>query len=131
AQRQMTSFLLSLVVIGALILPMLPASLQGPKTGWLSIPQLKDITRLFLTISGNNKMYLLMLATCCLAVLVVAVQSYLPVGKLQFTSAANLPIFLALLCCLVVPITVSYLISQDPVRLFSSRFFLQVLPLLV
>jgi len=128
AQRQMTSFLLSLVVIGALILPMLPASLQGPKTGWLSIPQLKDIPRLFLTISGNNKMYLLMLATCCLAVLVVAAQSYLPVGKLQFTSAANLPIVLALLCWLVVPITVSYLISQGPVRLFSSRYLVTIVP---
>src|SRR6266700_3108443 len=104
AQRQMTWFLLSLVVIGALILPMLPASLQGPQTGWLSIPQLKDIPRLFLTISGNNKMYLLLLATCCLTILVLAAQSYLPVGKLQFTSAANLPIVLALLCWLVVAI---------------------------
>ncbi|TMC43928.1 MAG: hypothetical protein E6J31_02040 [Chloroflexi bacterium] len=124
----MTWFLLSLVVIGALILPMLPASLQGSKTGWLSIPQLKDIPRLFLTISGNNKMYLLMLATCCLTVLVVAAQSYLPAGKLRYTSAANLPIVLALLCWLVLPITVSYLISQGPVRLFSSRYLVTVVP---
>ena len=172
AQRQMTSFLLSLVVIGALILPMLPASLQGPKTGWLSIPQLKDIPRLFLTISGNNKLYLLMLATCCLAVLVVAVQSYLRAGKLPFINAAKwrpahtklhstntlemdhtgsptqkghhpqkggpstrcndlqqfLPIVLTLLCWLVVPITVSYLISQGSLRLFSSRYLVTIVP---
>jgi uncharacterized membrane protein len=172
AKRQMTSFLISLVVIATLIIPLLPASLQGPKTGWLPIPQLKDIPRLFLAISGNNKMYLLMLATCCLTALIVAVQSYLPADKLQFTSATKwkpghtklhstnaleidhtgspaqkghqlqnggsstrrsdlqqfLPIVLALLCWLVVPITVSYLISQGSVRLFSSRYLVTIVP---
>ena len=39
-----------------------------------------------------------------------------------------LPVALALLCWLVVPIVVSYVISYTPTRLFSSRYLVTIVP---
>jgi len=44
---------------------MILLSRQGSKTGWLPIPHLHDIYSLFLTISANSKIYLLLIMVLC------------------------------------------------------------------
>src|SRR5437763_1199840 len=58
------AFIVSMVIIGVLILPMLLVSFHGSKTGWLPSPLLHDVYNLFLTISANSKLYLLVLFGC-------------------------------------------------------------------
>ncbi len=77
-KSQVPSLLLTLLTIGIFIIPLLLVSLQGPKTGWLPIPNLTSIARLFLIISGNNKIYLLALFTSCLTALIITIKAYLP-----------------------------------------------------
>ena len=145
-KRQVFSLLISLIIIGLLIIPLLLVSLQGPKTGWLPIPHSREVFNLFLAISGYSKMYLLMLAAACLISLVAAIGSYLsesaragswghkrfPSFYPLFTRCENLrqylPIGLALLCWLVVPVAVSYLVSQGSVRFFSIRYLVTIVP---
>lgn len=130
-RRQLRAFIVSLAAIGVLIIPMLLVSLHGSKTGWLPRPHLSDMYHLFLTISGDSKIYLLALTACCALGLVVALLAYLPpapmpgVGK---SSQAYLPVAFALLCWLVIPIVLSYIISQGSTRLFSSRYLVTILP---
>ena len=65
AWSSLPAAVVSLVSTGVLSIPMLLAARHGSKTGWLPIPQLKDISQLFLTIGDNSNFYLFMLAACC------------------------------------------------------------------
>ena len=58
-RKQLPAFIVSLVSIGLLSIPMLLVSLHGPKTGWLPVPQLRDIYNLFVVYSANSKFYML------------------------------------------------------------------------
>lgn len=140
--RRLLGFLLSLAITGVLIIPMLLVSHNGSKTGWLPIPHLSEVYHLFLTISANSKPYLLVIAVLCtLGLLMVCLRS-LPAGRefllrnalVDETSAETmrnlLPITLALVCWLVVPIVASYVISYTPTRLFSSRYLVTIVPAL-
>jgi hypothetical protein len=151
----------SLVSIGVLSVPMLLAARHGSKTGWLAIPHLHDIPRLFLTISDNSIFYMFMLAACCALGVGVAALVHLrpgPQGKGQAGRGHYLPprqdssplhfifwgdkagdarlawlqglwpVLLALLCWSVVPVIASYVISQGPTRLFSSRYLVTIVP---
>jgi uncharacterized membrane protein len=145
ARRTWRAFLVSLVIIGVLIIPMLLVSLHGPKTGWLPIPHLSDIYHLFLTITTDSKIYLLLLFLCCAFAIGVALLPRLPGStqlllRITFYQASDetsssrsnqyLPIACALLCWLLVPILLSFVISQGSIRLFSSRYLVTILPAL-
>ena len=131
--RQLLTALVSLICIGILIIPMLLAVRHGSKTGWLPIPHPGDIPLLFLTIAGNSTAYLFALAGCCILGICAAIlvrirgqqeeqgQALQQVGQLW-------PVVFALLCWLVIPIVLSYVISQGPTRLFSSRYLVTIVP---
>lgn len=145
-KRQAFSLLISLIIIGLLIIPLRLVSLLEPKTGWLPIPHSREIFNLFLAISGYSKMYLLMLAAACLIAPLAAIASYLSKSAQRgswghkrfpsfyplFTRCENLqqylPIGLVLLCWLVVPVAVSYLVSQGSIRFFSMRYLVTIVP---
>ena len=135
---QSRNFMGSLVFIGILSLPMVLVSRHGSKTGWLPIPHLSDVYHLFLTISANSKIYLLLFVAFCALGLFMTIMYALPMGRKYLTRyelvdekhtlQGFLPIALALLCWLVVPIVVSYVISYTPTRLFSSRYLVTIVP---
>src|SRR5579859_2590480 len=162
ARRQLPALFISLAAIDVLIIPMLLVALQGSKTGWLLAPHLGDVTHLLLAISGDSKIYLLLLAACCVFGLFIALLAYFPLttpltgrffimmpGKRPLPSSLPppplrdegaslllarmthesdgkhpaelqqfLPVGLALACWLVVPVVVSYLVSQRSPHLF-------------
>ncbi len=140
--RRLPGLLISLAITCVLIIPMLLVSRNGSKTGWLPIPHLSDVYHLFLTISANSKLYLLLIAACCAFGLLVVCLCYLPSGRdlLQRYSLLNeknaqtlhklLPVALALVCWLVVPVVASYVVSYTPTRLFSSRYLVTIVPAL-
>jgi len=156
ARQQFRSALLSLFCIGILCIPLLLGGLQLPKTDWLPVPQFRDIALLLLTISGDNKIYAVLIIVCCGMALYGAFllkggqplethvgaglprpsPIYRPVpfakksamGAVNRPLRLNVPIILALLCWIIVPIAVSFGISQGPVHLFSSRYLVVVVP---
>ncbi len=207
ARKQLPPFIVSLVTIGLLSIPMLLVSLHGPKTGWLPIPHLRDIYNLFVIISANSQIYMLILLACCaFGVLMTAlvdlpggtelkphsprrggsgvvpggdacvapVDNYrvnhegsaasttgatlapirltdaaaqLPHGSGETKGEASPPsinsipaptrtmisrpeVVFALLCWLVVPVTLSYIVSHGSIRLFSTRYLVTILPAL-
>jgi uncharacterized membrane protein len=135
---QLRNLIGSLLIIGLLSIPMVWVSRHGSKTAWLSIPHLSDVYHLFLTISANSKIYLFLLAVLCIVGIAMTVMYAHPVGRKYLTSyelvedksvlQGFLPVALALLCWLVVPIVISYVISQTPTRLFSSRYLVTIVP---
>jgi uncharacterized membrane protein len=143
ARHCVIAFIVSLVITGVLIIPMLLVSLHGSKTGWLPSPLLHDVYNLFLTISDNSKLYLLLLFGCCALGILVSMLVYLPQGK-DLLEQFNLyngsdgkrnsmlqqyfPVAFVLLCWFVVPIVISYVVSQGSTRLFSSRYLVIILP---
>ena len=143
ARHQLRAFIAVLAGVFVLILPLLYASRHGGKTGWLPIPHPIDIYRLFLTISSNSKIYLFLLLSFCLLGLFVVIISYQLWGKRLLTKVALidnvednrlsrfqqlLPVGIALLCWIVIPLVLSYIISQGPTRLFSSRYLVTIVP---
>jgi len=145
ARKQLLAFILSLVGIGLLSIPMLLVSLHGPKTGWLPIPNLRDVYNLFVIISANSKIYMLILFGFCALGLLVAALVYLPQGKelleqfglyMSGEKERNarleqyLPVAFALLCWVVVPVVFSYVVSHGSLRLFSTRYLVTILPAL-
>jgi hypothetical protein len=144
-RKQFPAFIISLVIIGLLSMPMLLVSLHGPKTGWLPVPQLRDIYNLFVVYSANSKFYMLVLLGFCALGLLVAVLVSLPGGKRVLEQFAlyksnedkrnamlehYLPVAYGLFCWVVVPVVFSYVISQGSTRLFSTRYLVTILPAL-
>jgi 4-amino-4-deoxy-L-arabinose transferase-like glycosyltransferase len=142
-RQQLRVFIAVLAGIFVLILPLLYASRYGSKTGWLPIPHPMDIYLLFLTINANSRIYLYLLLAFCLLGLFVAIISYPTWGKrllskIQLIDDMGdkrlarfqqwLPVVLALLCWLIIPIVLSYFISQGSTRLFSSRYLVTIVP---
>ncbi len=146
ARQQLRSFFISLVSIFVFIIPLLYASRHGSKTGWLPIPQLRDIIRLFLIFCANSRFYLYLLLALCLLGLCAAIFAYRSWGvrllsKASLVDGADdkrlsrlrqlLPVGFALLCWIIVPVVLSYTISQGPTRLFSSRYLVTIVPAFV
>ena len=143
ARQQLRTFIAALAAIFVLILPLLYTGRHGGKTGWLPIPHVIDIYLLFLTISANSRIYLYLLLAFCLLGLFVAIISYpawgkRPLSKIELIGVIEdkrlariqqlLPVVFALLCWLVIPIVLSYIISQGSTRLFSSRYLVTIVP---
>lgn len=145
-RRQLRPLLVSLVALFVLIIPMLLVSLHGSKTYWLPPPTRSDVSYLFLTIAGQSKNYLYLIAAFCCFGLAVGVLAYLPLGKRLLSSFASsgrhdrneerasllshfLPIGFALLCWVLVPLVLSYVISKETTtRIFSTRYLVTIVP---
>jgi hypothetical protein len=146
ARTRLRGFLLTLLVVSVGCLPMLLVSRHGAKTGWLPIPQPRDIVALFQYITTNSALYLLLLFLLCFCAVCLALLTVLPEGNavvhLVTRSSSTdkqaetrlqhyFPLAFVLVCWLVVPILISYLVSQGSLRLFSSRYLVTILPPLV
>lgn len=141
-RKQLLASGASLIAIGILSIPMILVSLEGARTsGWIPIPHLHDIYQLFMTISANSKIYLLLLIIFCVLGLLTALLSYSSPNSrikelLAIQTSGNegevlgqrLAVALVLLCWLIVPIVSSYVISQGQTRLFSSRYLVTIVP---
>ncbi len=143
ARKVAKGYLLSLVVIGVLSIPMLLESLRGPKTGWLPVPHWGDLPHLFFTISGYNRRYLLvgtvfvLLGLCALGAaycmqaipaLARSLQRRQWLSR-EVTAAQDIvPFAWSMLCWLVIPIVVSYVLAHGSIRLFSTRYLVTVVP---
>ncbi len=145
---RLPALLFSLLCIFVLIIPALLESLHGAKTDWLPDPRLHDIYGLFLTMSGESKLFLLLNAACCAIVLAwlllppiwpgfVAHEGERSGGgsgraglaaRPEDFSRQAMPVAFALLCWLVVPVVVSFIVSHGSTRLFSSRYLVVVVP---
>ncbi len=145
ARKAAKGYIISLVVVGILGIPMLLESLQGAKTGWLPVPHRDDLSHLFFTISGYNHRYLtigtvfVLLGVSTLAVTYAGRSIPVLWHRLQKSQWLNrevasaqdlVPFAWSLLCWLVVPIVVSYVISHGSIRLFSTRYLVTVVPAL-
>jgi 4-amino-4-deoxy-L-arabinose transferase-like glycosyltransferase len=143
ARHRIVACIVSLVSIGVLIIPILLVSRHGSKTAWLPSPHLHDVYNLFLTISANSKLYLLVLFGLCALGILVSMLVYLPEGKQLLEQFAlynsgddkrnsmlqqYLPAAFALLCWLVIPVAISFIVSQGSTRLFSTRYLVIILP---
>ena len=135
------AFVVSLLASGFLCIPMILVSRHGSKTGWLPVPHLHDMLALFLTISANSKIYLLLIVALCGLGLFVSLLAYVPpVAKINSFLRVNaseaegkgvrqqLPVIFASLCWLLLPVVLSFLISQGQTRLFSSRYLVIIVP---
>src|SRR6266699_3940977 len=143
ARHRVVAFMVSLISICMLIIPLLLVSLHGSKTGWLPPPHLHDIYSLFLTIGAYNQLYLLLILGFCALGILVSILIYLPQDKEILGQFAlyksgddkhnsmlqqHLPVAFACLCWVIVPVVVSYLVSQGSIRLFSNRYLVVILP---
>jgi uncharacterized membrane protein len=144
-RQQWRAFVVSFLSIGLLVIPMLLVSSYGSKTAWLFTPHLQDIYTLFLTMSGNSKIYLLLIFGCCALGIFASMLVYLPSGRdggqaqgphpdatpplvPPHGGAPHVEIAFALLCWLIVPVVFSFIVSQGSMRLFSSRYLVTILP---
>ncbi|HEY0753855.1 MAG TPA: glycosyltransferase family 39 protein [Ktedonobacteraceae bacterium] len=149
-RQQIRPLLSSWVCIAILNAPLLyAASRIGSKTGWLPIPTLKDIYNLFLTICAHNKFLLSLFMLTILPGLLITLLAFVPPGMellkrlsvLPENAAARyrwqkrlvqlLPLVLCLLCWVVFPVALSYIVSQKSTRLFSARYLVVIVPALI
>ena len=132
-------FVIYLFATGILSIPMLLVSLHGARTSWLPVPHLHDFLYFFYTMTGYSKAYTIALGSgCLLVVLLVAGSSGIvehrwntiarPLQRLVRTDHELLPFVWVLLCWCIVPLVVSYIVSQGSIRLFSSRYLVVVVP---
>ena len=142
-RQHLRSLVVSLACTGILIVPMLLASRAGGKTGWLPIPQPNDVYHLFLTISADSKIYLIAIVACvlfglCAALLACGRGWPSPLSQVIRRDEHGkpsgiyryVPLGFALCCWLIVPVVVSYVVSQKSTHLFSSRYLVTIVPAL-
>lgn len=148
-RQQMRPLLTSWICIGVLIVPILYASRVGSKTGWLPIPRPGDIYALFLTISAQSKILLALLGLAVLLGLLVALCVTIPQGSRWLQRIALLPgdeaqarpwhkrflqlspLAIFLLFWMLVPVIISYIVSQGSTHLFSPRYLIVIVPALL
>lgn len=146
ARRRLAGMLVALVTVGVLIAPFLYASRHGAKNGWLPAPQISVLLGRISSVALKSKLSLALLAALVVLAVAALALSRLPIGKRLFARfphgvsrsgdasgtalGANeaLPVLIALACWLLIPTVVSYVLSQGPVRLFSSRYLVTVVP---
>lgn len=131
--------------VGVLIAPLLYASRVGAKTGWLPVPGPRDVYHLFLTISAQSKILSIFWGLLILAGLLAVLpwrsasvqqlsQGFRNTTEALFwskRSAQFFPLAICLLCWLLCPVIISYLVSQTTTRLFSARYLVVIVPALL
>ncbi|HET8845754.1 MAG TPA: glycosyltransferase family 39 protein [Ktedonobacteraceae bacterium] len=135
--------LISALLIVVLVIPMLLVSRVGAQTSWIPIPTLKTVKNLFKTFANQNKTYLFSFLLLTVLGLLVAILVSVPSFKelcqrklvfRRFASrsgqlAENLPGFeILLFCWLLLPIGVSYILTQKSIHLFLPRYLVTVVP---
>jgi len=120
-------FFISLCLIGIGCVFLLPAIIDGDKTGWLPIPQWHDFYHLFDTISGHELAYLLVYTLLCATTIGLLILGW--ISSTYFVAVGNRrrwrnivehwlpspqtwPIIWSLCCWLLLPVATSYIISQ-------------------
>ncbi len=149
ARRQLSPLILNCAWIGVLIAPLLYASRVGPKTGWLPVPGPADLAHLFLTVSSQNRLFLLLAAPAILLGLCAGLLTAFPQGRRSLLRlnllpraetqekesgrrpAQWLPLALLLSCWLLCPVAISYLVSQKAMHLFAARYLVVIVPAFV
>ena len=145
-RRRIPAFVASIFAIGVLVIPLLLVSRQGGRTSWLPVPHLGDIYQLFIAIVAGHSFYLYGLVFCsgvavCLILLACGLE-YLPalqkliprqiIMREQIPAMLQprryLPLLWMLLCWLVIPLIISYLVSQSSIHLFSVRYLVVITP---
>ncbi|GLV58650.1 hypothetical protein KDH_54800 [Dictyobacter sp. S3.2.2.5] len=136
-RQQAVLWIGSLVLIGLLSIPMFLVSLHGSKTGWLFVPHLTELLSLFTIISGSNPRYLVVLGLCIFLGLSLVGAGCIMARNAHYrhwvvTESEQVQRFgwfaWIMLCWFVLPIVVSYVISQGSLRLFSTRYLVVVVP---
>lgn len=140
------AFAASIFTIGILIIPLLLVSRQGGRTNWLPVPHLGDIYQLFIAIVAGHSFYLYGLVFCsgvaifliwlaCSLEYVPALQKLIPqqmITREQIPAMLQprryLPMLWVLLCWLVIPLAISYVVSQSSIHLFSARYLVVITP---
>ena len=130
---------IGLIGVGSLFL--LPTILGGAKTGWLPVPQWHDFYHLFDTISGYRRSYLLVYTGLCAGSIGLLVLGWIFSSRLLaadkrpawlngivrwLPSEQVWPLIWSLSCWMLLPILMSYAISQTSVRLFSARYLVTI-----
>jgi mannosyltransferase len=142
-RRRVLVFVSSLVLIGILSIPMFIESLRGAKTGWLPVPHVQELLSLLTILSGDNTRYLLVMGIsllCGVLLIGFAVLIQRVSGLSRWVSRypwishdaeslyALWPFVWIMLCWLILPVVLSYLISQGSLRLFSTRYLVVIVP---
>jgi uncharacterized membrane protein len=145
---------LSLLAIALLFLPIALTSQGVSRTGWLSRPALRDLRALFLVYAfGPPRWELFGLLLCGAAAILALLVGYArgrrrvvegrshaelqPVRRYQATDILRRPnamevVFLvALLCWLIIPAALAFVVSQGATRVFSPRYLVIIIPALV
>ncbi|HEX7736795.1 MAG TPA: glycosyltransferase family 39 protein [Ktedonobacteraceae bacterium] len=146
---QVRPLLISWACVAILVAPLLYASRVGSKTGWLAVPRPRDVYNLFLAIGAQSKILLGLFVLLILLSLLVTVLAALPGGSKHLKQLALLPadeaaarqwrqyfvqllpLVIFLLCWMVFPVVISYLVSQKSTRLFSARYLVVIVPALL
>jgi uncharacterized membrane protein len=144
-RTRLRGLVICLVAMGVGSLLLVPAIRGGAKTGWLPVPVRSDFYRLFDTYCGHNRLYFAVYMSLCalsIGLLVVAwlSSSRLSVLQERHSWAKRLlhwsppsqtwPVIWSFCCWLVIPVVVSYIVSQSSLRLFSSRYLVTIVPAL-
>lgn len=142
-RSRLVGFGISLCLIGLGCVFLLPAIISGDKTGWLPVPQWHDFYHLFDTISGHDLPYLVVYTLLCAITIGLLILGWISSSQLladgNQSGWRNIvgdwlppqqmwPIIWSLCCWLLLPIAMSYVVSQTVVRLFSSRYLVTIVP---
>ncbi len=148
-RKQALPLLISWGCIGLLSAPILYASRVGSKTGWLPIPTPNDVYHLFLTISAQSKILLGLFVLTILPGLLIPLFAVRPWGREQLKQLSLLPrdeaaalkwqkrfvqllpLAIFLLCWILCPVVLSYIVSQKSIHLFSPRYLVVIVPALI
>ncbi|MGO8951146.1 MAG: glycosyltransferase family 39 protein [Ktedonobacterales bacterium] len=133
---------ISLVSILLLTAPLLYVSRSGSKTGWLPSPNVASLVSHYQGVLASRGGHVVLLAlVALLALVVLGIASYLLLRRLDRLPKLSaiwhsvearpqpaVPILIALLAWFLVPVVVSYVISLGPIRIFSTRYLVVVVP---
>ncbi len=142
-RARLFSFVVCLCLIGLGCLFLMPAIFVGGKTGWLPVPQWHDFYHLFDTISGHDLVYLIVYTLLCATSVGLVIfgwisgsrflsgdrdRTWVKVAIRWLPPRQVWPIIWLLCCWLLLPIVMSYAISQTMLRLFSTRYLITIVP---
>ncbi|HET8913213.1 MAG TPA: glycosyltransferase family 39 protein [Ktedonobacteraceae bacterium] len=126
-----------------LIIPLILDIHDATRTEWIPVPRLIDITHLFYTITNQDRTFLALLVLVILLGISGGFMMLLPHGRALLHSLTLLPdkndiqysrlqqaaaIGYALLCWLIIPIVVSFVVSHTKTRLFLPRYLVTIVP---
>lgn len=127
-----------------LSIPMALASRHGSRTGWLPVPHLHDLFNLLPIMINGSHFFSFLIIFIYLAAIILIPLSYLfahrPVSlslghwhgnpSSFLKSQDYVPILWLLLCWLLLPIFISFVVSQGSTRLYSARYLIVIVPAL-